>query len=286
MSVEGNVKDVEHLRNLRGKITTIPQTDPTLTKSGYAADSKVVGDALNERIRYRDIVDNLTTDEPNKPASARTVFLINKQLASMNLSEASTVGYNNSVSGLNAQNMQGAIDELAGGVKNSVSKKGDSVIEGTIHVRNVNANNGYGTFEKNSTATEDYGTNVMDRTSDGRAAQVNVSAALNCLRFTENTGNVRNVFHEGNKPFGTYTGNGIANERILDTGGIGSLMFLYSPYHFSFVTPEGALVVKLSTGTVTWMEAAKVSFLDGKLSLYTSNAAFNEVDTVYHYQVI
>ena len=284
MSVEGNVNEIESLKALRGKITTIPQVDNTLTKKGYSADAKVTGDAINERIKYRDIADNMITDDPEKVASARQVFLIGKQLASINLSEASTVGYDNDNSGLNAQNMQGAIDELALGVKNSVSKAGNNLIDGTLSVRN--ADNGYGTFSKNNSAKEDYGTQMMDHAIDGRIAKVSVCGALDSFTYTGNDGQVRDVHHEGNKPFGSYIGDGIANERNINTKGIGRLILVYNHNYFSFVTPEGALVAKLSTGSISWIEGAKAYFLNGKLGLHTNNSAFNEVDEVYYYQVI
>ena len=285
MSILGDVKDIESLRNLRGKIRTIPQTDETLTKKGYSADAKVVGDALKERIKITDIIDDLTSDDPKKVASARTVFLLAKQIASITLSEAGTVGYDNTKSGLDAINMQGVGDELAEKVKNCVSKNGNSMIEGgALQVRN--ADNGYGSFSKNNSAAEDYGTQMMDIASDGKTAKVNVSAKLNLMTFVDNAGNIRDVFHEGNKPFGSYVGNGIDNEKNIDTKGIGRLILVYNQKHFSFVTPEGALVVKLATGAVSWIDGAKAYFLNGVLSLHTTNAAFNEVDATYHYQVI
>ena len=284
MAVEGKAKSNESWKNLRGKIHSIPQTDETLTKAGWSADAKIVGDAFKERIKYTDIIDNMITDNPDKPASARQVFLIGKQLASINLSEASTVGYNNAESGLNAQNMQGAIDELAEGVENSVSKTGDSMIEGSLHIRS--ANNGYGTLSKNNSLTDDYGTQMMDVANNGKTAKVNVSAILNLLTFVDNEGNIRDVFHEGNKPFGSYVGDGIENERNVETKGISRLMLVYNKNYFSFVTPEGALVIKLATGAVSWIDGAKVFFLNGKLTLHTANSAFNEVDVTYHYQVI
>lgn len=284
MSVEGNVENIESLKALRGKITTIPQVDFTLTKKGYSADAKVTGDAINERVKYRDIVDNMITDDPERVASARQVYLIGKQLASINLSEASTVGYNNADSGLNAQNMQGAIDELAVGVNNAVPKTGSSLIEGALSVRS--ADNGYGTFSKNHSAKEDYGTQLMDHSNDGRTSKVSVCSALNTFTYTGNDGQVRDIHHEGNKPFGSYIGDGIVNERVIDTKGIGRLMIVYNHNYFSFVTPEGALVAKLATGSLSWIEGAKAYFLNGKLGLHTNNSAFNEVDAVYYYQVI
>lgn len=284
MSVEGNVKDMETVNALRGKITTIPQVDNTLTKKGYSADAKVTGDAINERVKYRDIVDNLTTDDAMKVASARQVFLLGKQLSSMNLSEASTVGYDNTASKLNAQNMQGAIDELAEEGKKHLTNSGDNLMEGMLIVRN--ADNGYGTFYKENTDRTDEGTQIVDHASDGRLATVNVCGATDSLTFVGNDKETKKVHHEGNKPFGSYIGDGITNERIIATKGIGRLALVYSENHFAFVTPEGAMTTKLSTGTVTWVEGAKVSFLDGQLVMHTLHPAFNEVDVVYNYQVI
>lgn len=284
MGIQGEVKDIDSLKNLRGKITTIPQTDETLTKKGYSADAKVVGDYLKEKVSFKDIIDDFKSDDPKKVASARTVFLLAKQIASINLSEASTVGYNNVASGINATNMQGAIDVVVEWLNKTVSTDGDSMIEGALHMRN--ADNGYGSFSKNNSASGDYGTQMMDVASNGKTAKVNVSAALNLLTFVDNAGNIRDVFHEGNKPFGSYEGNGIDAERNIDTKGISRLIVVYNKYYFSFVTPEGALVVKLATGSVSWIESTKVFFLNGNLELHTANAAFNEVDTTYHYQVI
>lgn len=284
MSVEGNVKELESLNALRGKVTSIPQVDETLTKKGYSADAKVVGDALEERVRIKDIVDNMITDDAEKVASARQVFLIGKQLATINLSEASTVGYSNATSGLNAQNMQGAIDEVAEGVKNSVSKTGDSLVEGTVSFRS--ADNGYGTLSKNNTVSEDLGTQINDRASNGKSAKINVCGTSDSFTYTGNDGQPKNVHHEGNKPFGSYVGDGISNERNIDTKGIGRLMLVYNKNFFCFVTPEGALTTKLNTGTVSWLDKTHVYFMDGKLSMRTTNSAFNEVDVVYNYQVI
>lgn len=63
---------------LKGKIATIPQVDNTLSKAGFAADAKMVGDRLLKV----------------SPEYAQNVI------------------YNNENSGLNATDTQGAIDEL------------------------------------------------------------------------------------------------------------------------------------------------------------------------------
>ena len=284
MSILGEVKENESVKFLRGKVRTIPRTDETLAKKGYSADAKVVGDYLKEKANIRDIITDLTCDDPEKMASAKAVFLLAKQIASINLSEASTVGYNNTTSGLNATNMQGAIDELAADVEGCLSKIGGGMIEGVLHVRS--ANNGYATINKNNTDKTDYGLKISDRSSDNKTAYIGIRALTDEFTYTNTKGKTENVFHGGNKPFGSYEGNGIDTERIIETNGIGRLILVYNKYYFSFVTPEGALVVKLATGTVSWIESTKVFFLNGNLGLHTANAAFNEVDVTYYYQVI
>lgn len=53
MSVEGTATTNEILI---GTVSTVPKTDVTLTKAGYGADAKVVGDRLKE---LEDIIDNI-----------------------------------------------------------------------------------------------------------------------------------------------------------------------------------------------------------------------------------
>ncbi|MBE5880383.1 MAG: hypothetical protein E7288_10495 [Lachnospiraceae bacterium] len=80
MSIEGNATNTESLKALRGTITSIPQVDTTLTKKGHSADAKATGTALNERVKKTDIVDDLNTDEAEKPLSARQGKIIKTQL--------------------------------------------------------------------------------------------------------------------------------------------------------------------------------------------------------------
>ena len=68
-TMEGNV-DNQTLNRLKGKITSIPLVDETLSKNGYAADAKATGDGLAERVRKVDVVDNLNSTDSGKPLSA------------------------------------------------------------------------------------------------------------------------------------------------------------------------------------------------------------------------
>ena len=66
MSITGNMEQ----KRIKGKVSEVVKVDRTLTKSGYAADSKVTGEALEARVRKAEIANNLTTDNPNRVLSA------------------------------------------------------------------------------------------------------------------------------------------------------------------------------------------------------------------------
>ena len=257
MSVEGNI-ETQELNELKGKIISIPQIDATLEKEGHAADAKVTGDLLRG---LRTDVDNIT------------------------VSDSGSVEYSNTNSGLSATNVQSAIDEVAILAKNAVSKNGGDMIEGPIKTRN--ADNGYSALNKNNSDTADYGTQVADHAKNGLSAFMSICALYNTFTFTDSDGNIHDVLHEGNKRFGTYTGNGNADtEYVIDTKSIGRLLLVYCTNYFSFVTPKGALAINLVEGTFRWIESTKVFYINGVLKLNTNNAAFNETDTEYNYQAI
>ena len=46
MSITGDATTNFGLINIKGRLTVIPMRDKTLSKDGYAADAKVVGEAL------------------------------------------------------------------------------------------------------------------------------------------------------------------------------------------------------------------------------------------------
>ena len=281
--MEGNLENNLAMYKLKGKVYAIPQIDETLTKQGYAADSKVVGEALGTRVKTSEIVDNLTSEDVDKPLSARQGKIIKEQIDKINLSQAGTVGYNNSISGLNATNMQSGLDEVAQIAKDALPKSGGK-LEGELQVGK--ADNGYGSLMKNHSAKEDYGTQLIDVAKNGRTAKLSISALLGTLAYVDEEGNIRNIYHEGTKPFGNYIGNGSARPRTVATKGIGIVLVVYCSSHIALVTPKGALVVDLTTREISWMDSAKVLYANGNLAIETANAAFNTNGTTYYYQAI
>ena len=77
--------------NLCGKIKEVPRTDTTLSKEGFSADAKVVGDKFAE---HKLRIDNI---DPHF---------------------AKNVGYDNTNSGLDATDVQAAIDEMVNEYEN------------------------------------------------------------------------------------------------------------------------------------------------------------------------
>ena len=79
MSINGNVANGDN-ETLKGKVKPFPSIDKTLSKEGCCADAKATGDALEARVKKVDIVDNLTTEDSEKPLSAKQGAELKKQL--------------------------------------------------------------------------------------------------------------------------------------------------------------------------------------------------------------
>lgn len=240
--------NIEGKQTLVGKLHSIPMIDKNLELEGYAADAKETGDRIAK---------------------------IKSELA------GTDVKYDKSASQMAATNVQEAIDEI---FTKHIGKNGSITAKGNLASQRFE--NGYGMLNKNHSETADYGTQIVDATKDGKTAFLNISALYDQVTYSDKAGNVRDIFHEGNKPFGSYVGNGNNAERVIATGGIGRLILVYNNHHFSFVTPEGALMIGLTDANIRWIESTKAFFLNGNLSLHTDNAAFNENGTTYYYQVI
>lgn len=70
---------------IKGKVRHIPALDTSLRKAGYAADAKAVGNALDGRVKTADIIDNLNSNDAEKPLSARQGAVLKQQLDALSL---------------------------------------------------------------------------------------------------------------------------------------------------------------------------------------------------------
>lgn len=95
--------------------------------------------------------------------------------------------------------------------------------------------------------------------------------------------NERLILHTGNKPSGSYTGNGSAEARPIDVGGVGNVIVLFSGYGVVFVTGGVAHIIR-NDGSV--LQLTNVSYGAGVLNLSTDDPAINLNSVEYNYQVL
>lgn len=103
MSVTGSATSTNDLKVLKGKISSLSAyaLDQTLSVSGSAADAKAVGDALEKKVSFTDIVDNLNTNDANLPLSAKQGVEIKKSFNELRVSmDESVASMNQSVNEL------------------------------------------------------------------------------------------------------------------------------------------------------------------------------------------
>ena len=74
-----------NLNCLKGKIASLSPyaVDKTLSVEGSSADSKAVGDALDKKVSYTDIVDDLTTSDSKRPLSAKQGVELKKSMTNL-----------------------------------------------------------------------------------------------------------------------------------------------------------------------------------------------------------
>lgn len=90
------------------------------------------------------------------------------------------------------------------------------------------------------------------------------------------------IFGEHNKPSGTYTGNGDATARTISTGGIGNELLIWNANGCAIVTRTGAITI--NGGTVKGVTYSEAHYLDGVLTLATTNNILNASGTNSYYE--
>lgn len=148
-----------------------------------------------------------------------------------------------------------------------------------------------GAVTAETTPIELISTNTKNET---RLKFTNSSTVLGWLMFSgvdnpafRSTGNtVYPLLHTGNKPTGTYTGNGSATERVIDVGGIGDTLRIKGTNGYSvLVDYNGAWGVK-SDGTAVSLGRADCYFESGKLVLKTTNSIVNNNASTFTWRLL
>lgn len=88
------------------------------------------------------------------------------------------------------------------------------------------------------------------------------------------------------KPTGSYTGNSDATERIIQTNGIGSVLYLKGQGWGVLVHEKGAIVTNADGRAISTLPLEKVNFTNGVLTIKASESAINGSGVVYIWTVL
>lgn len=129
------------------------------------------------------------------------------------------------------------------------------------------------------------GTFIMFNNGEVDLARLGIDGAGKLVMLESDLTN-REILHTGNKPTGTYTGNGDAIERTINTGGIGSACIINGGGWFAVVGTYGGVYVNGVQGTVHAIKHAELKFSNGILTIATTNPCVNASTEIYTYQVL
>lgn len=94
------------------------------------------------------------------------------------------------------------------------------------------------------------------------------------------------IYGTHNKPSGSYTGNGSATSRTIETGGLGKFLMVYAGATFIIVWAYGAIQFHSSNKAMNYFGQSELKFVDGTLTIATSNSYANGNGATYTYQVL
>jgi hypothetical protein len=156
-------------------------------------------------------------------------------------------------------------------------------LTGNLYFKKVE--NGQGVVYKDHNASNDYGMVLRDDDANGNSVRILLSALSNAIRFRDTTSTYRDILHTGNKPTGTYTGNGDSTTRYIETGGIGNTLLVRCDTYTSILTAGISFSIK-NDGTIQAFNGMSCWYQNGTASINTDNAALNASGVVYTYDVL
>lgn len=92
------------------------------------------------------------------------------------------------------------------------------------------------------------------------------------------------ILHTGNKPSGSYTGNGDATMRTIEMGGFGYAVLVWNASGGFALVSNGAITQYGSTITGLWGDEGY--YKNGIMTIATTNSLLNASGVTYYYQVL
>jgi hypothetical protein len=139
---------------------------------------------------------------------------------------------------------------------------------------------------KDANASNDYGTCVADINKNGGTDMLNVRSSADLLnKLSLYVGSTRYpIYGAHTKPWGSYTGNGVATARQVNTSGNGYACIVHSANGTCLVMARGTM--RVAGGVFSWLPSGQAYFKNGILYIATTDSALNTSGTSYSYEVI
>lgn len=156
-----------------------------------------------------------------------------------------------------------------------------------------------GTITGKTTFRSGYATQIsIDRAVDGAIpwvsflanevlnGQVGLDSNGNLVLLKSSSSNQKTVLDTGNKPSGTYIGNGESSERHIATGGIGSALLVYTDSSASIILPNGGIVIYGDNTTPSIMIKKVTHFVNGDYYINGNVPYINASGVTYKWEVL
>lgn len=249
---------------LKGKINALPVVDKTFTKEGCSADAKLTGERLEG---------------------------LNNRLDNIDPGKAVNVAYDNTESGIDADQVQKAIDLLTALVKSGVVNKNFKIEKSSPALQLVNT-----AEERTGMVHYSNSSNLIlsnQKDADNmvgiwvKPEWENPKDYLDLGTYIDGDFTRYPIFGRHNKPSGKYTGSGKTETKIINVGGVvGTTLKISTSKGMAIVTGAGAICKKYGSTEVYGLTAAACNFNDGVLTLETADEVVNGANVDYYYEVL
>lgn len=189
-------------------------------------------------------------------------------------------------------------DSIEVDIDGKVSKLGDTM-NGNLTIQNTAPQvelydpeyDGRTRLYKDVSSNADYGTMLSDIDATGNIDALNLRRSASLLDklslYVENANGSSTryaIYGSHTKPWGAYTGSGVATARQVNTTGNGYACIVHSASGTSIVMARGA--IRIAGGVFSWLPSGQAYFKNGILYIATTDAALNTSGTSYSYEVL
>ena len=126
---------------------------------------------------------------------------------------------------------------------------------------------------------------MIYRNSNAILGYIGFSAVENPVVLGSGGTKLGDILHTGNKPKGTYTGNGDATERTISVSGIGIGLLVIGNGCFTLISGTSAKIIT-DAGVESLYSGVALNLTTGTLKLSTTHVALNASGVGYTYQVL